>query len=358
MLNKIFISLLLLVISISAFADLGHRNVPLFQSRRLQFGIEAQSFRSTKNFIENGKKEILPSGFRYLSYDVLLSTMYDLSNEWALSLDLNVSYAESFNTVTIRNNRKLKDIKLGIYRLYDLKEYGQVILDGYYLFNFVENDVDQDQVSVSDGISWLQFGAWWQPSKLNYSLSEKELDYQKKFGQKSEIQPTIRTYLGFRTRPNFSDLIILKIHPQFKTNKFIFGAEFNSQFSVIKESNSDKIQKALLNQRYNASSFRYNAWNPTVYEVLLWLGFQPNPYTQFKFGTSQILGAENTADGFGVFFDWQTSMIATSSGMIFTDFFDKLNEKNPKKNTDIKIKNYGPEPKVTPQVKPSDLQDL
>lgn len=341
-----------------AFADLGHRNIPLFQPKRLQFTIEAQSFKTDENFIAGGEKEVLPNGFEYLTYDIIMSTMFDFSDELAGSLDLNLSYAESFNNVSFRNNREIKDLKIGLFKLYDLKKFGQIVVDGYYLLNFAENDVNKDEVSVSDGISWFQVGAWWQPPKMEYLMEEKDLEYRKKFAKKSEFQPTVQAYAGFRSRPDFSDVLILKLHPRFKYNKFIMGAEFNGIFSVIKEGDSKKVEKALLNQRYNASSFRYNAWNPTVSEIYLWLGFQPNTFSQFKFGASQVFGNENTADGMGFFFEWQTSMIATASGMIFSNFFDRANAKNPQKNTDMRIKNLGPEPKETPKVKPSDLQDL
>lgn len=348
----------ILLFSLDSIADLGHRNIPLFQPKRLQISIEAQSFKTDENFIAGGEKEVLPPGFEFVTYDLIVSSMYDFSDDLAASLDLNLSYAESFNNVSFRNNREIKDLKIGLYKLYDLKKFGQIVVDGFYLLNFTDNDVDKDEVSVSDGISWFQVGAWWQPPKAEYFLEEKDLEYKQKYGKKSSIQPTVQAYAGFRSRPDYSDLLILKLQPRLKIHKYIIGAEFNGMFSIIKEGDSKKVEKALLNQRYNASSFRYNAWNPTVHEVYLWFGFQPNTYSQFRFGASQVLGNENTADGMGFFFEWQTSMIATASGMIFSNFFDRNSAKNPKKNTDMRIKNYGPEPKETPKVKPSDLQDL
>lgn len=356
--NFFFIPIVVSLFCSSVHADLGHRNVPLFQPQRLQFSIEVQSFKTTKNLIENGQEEFLPQGYDFQTYDVLLSTVYDFSNSWAMSFDLGLGYAESFDNVSYRNSRELKDIKLGLYRLYDFKSLGQLILDGYFLLTLINNNVDKDEVSVSDGISWLQIGAWWQPSKINYSLSEKDLEYQTQFARKSPFRFNVLTYAGFRSRPEFADQLILKIHPSFKWHSFILGFDFNAFLSVNKESDSEKINKALLNQRYNASSMRFNAWNPEMHEGLLWLGFQPNPYSQLKFGVHKVLGVENTAEGLGYFFEWQTSMLATASGMMFLDFFNTSNKKNPKKNTDLRIKNYGPAPKQPSKEPISNLQDL
>lgn len=332
------------------FADLGHRTLPLFHPKRLQLGVEAQSFSSDTNFLSNGTKDVLPSGYKFLTYDIILNSMYDFSDDWAASLDLNLAYAESYNNIDRRNSRKIKDLKLGFFKLYDTKYLGRFIFDGFYLLNFVSNDLDVDQVSVSDGVSWAQLGVWWEPKKGIKSIMDDKKTV-------SKFSPTIRAYVGFRNRSNYSDLLIYKIHPQFAYKKFVMGLEANGIVSVIKEDAQEQVNKEVLNQRYNASNFRYNSWNPAVLEGMVWLGYRPQPYSQLRIGASQILGSENTAQGMGVFIDWQTSMTITSSGMLFSDFFSSSKKGNPRSNK-IEIKNYGPEPKVEPKVKPSDLQDL
>jgi hypothetical protein len=357
MLNFIFRFFLTfsIFIGISNFAkaDLAHRNIPMFQPRRLQLGFETQYFHSNSNYLDNGTQENFPAGIKFLTYDLVINSMYDLSDEWGVSGDLGLAYAESFNSVDLRNSRKLKDLKLGIYRLYETHSFGRFIVDAYYSMSFVSNSVNKDETSVGDGISWLQGGVWWEPGK---NKEDKSNSYEK-FTAPSAFQPNLRTYLGFRSRASLSDVLIYKIHPQFKYKKYVFGGEMNGTLSIFKEAASSKVQRDLLNQLYNAASSRYNAWNPNILELMAWAGYQPKPYSQFRFGVSQVVGLENTANGFGLFFDWQTSMTMTSSGMIFSNFFDGSNKANPKKNS-IQIKDYGPEPKKEVKTIPSDLQDL
>lgn len=363
-LNLIFFNVTLLL-SITAKADLAHRNVPMFQPQRLQLSLEAQSFESSSNFLADGMKDQLPKGFKFVTYDVVLSSMYDLSDEWAISADLGLGYAESFSAdfalgnpdstdvLTYRNNRQFKDIKLGLWRLYDTVHFGRFILDGFYLLNLVDNDLDNDEASVSDGVSWLQAGFWWQP-KRHPSTKDK---YEKNFAHISAHRAILRTYLGFRSRDGLSDVLIYKIHPQFAYKKFVYGAELNGMFTVIKQDDEARVANAVLNQRYNASIFRYNAWNPNILEGMLWAGYQVRPFSQLRAGVSQVLGQENTAEGFGVFLEWQVSMTVTPSGMFFSDFFGNSNGVNPRRNN-MEIKDYGPAPKEKPKAKSTDLQDL
>lgn len=354
---NLFFFCLFISFGISASADLAHRNLPAFQPQRLQLTLEAQSFESNTNFLESGTKEKLPSGFQFITYDVVLSSMYDLSDEWAISADLGLGYAEStakvLDSFEYRNNRQIKDLKLGLWRLYDTVHFGRFILDGFYLLNFIDNDLNNDEASVSDGVSWLQAGFWWQPKRHPSTMDE----FEKEFPSVSPHRATLRTYLGFRSRGGLSDVLIYKIHPQFAYKKFVYGAELNGMLTVIKQDDDAKIDSEVLNQRYNASIFRYNAWNPDVLEGMLWMGYQVRPYSQVRAGFSQILGQKNTADGFGFFLEWQTSMTITPSGILFSDFFGTSNKVNPRRNN-MEIRNYGPAPKEEPKVKATDLQDL
>lgn len=338
--------------SSKVLADLAHRNLPYFSPQRLQLGIEFQSFSADSNFLSDGSKETLPAGFKFLTYDIVLSTMYDLNDLWAISADLGLGYAESFDNTDFRNSREIKDLKLGLWRLFDKKEYGRFTVDGFYLFNFIENNISKDEVSLTDGVSWLQLGVWWEPD-----LGRSQANYDK-YKNRSANKYLIRTYLGFRTRPGYSDVIIYKIHPQFSYKKFIYGAELNGLITVIKESEAARIDKEVLNVEYNASVFRYNAWNPNTVEAMAWAGYQTSPYSQIRFGASQVVGLKNVAEGFGFFFEWQTSMTITPSGLFFSDIFENSQKSNPRKNN-MEIKNYGKDlNEGTPKVKPSSLQDL
>lgn len=348
----ILIFLMLAFFSTKVCADLAHRNLPYFSPQRLQLAIEFQSFRADSNFLSDGSKEVLPYGFKFLTYDLVLSTMYDLNDMWAMSADLGLGYAESFNNVDLRNSREIKDLKLGLWRLFDKKENGRFIVDGFYLLNFIKNDLSNDEVSVTDGVSWLQLGVWWEPD-----LGRSEYKYNK-HSDHSPHKYMIRTYLGFRARAGYSDVLIYKIHPQFSYKKFIYGAELNGLIAVIKESEEDRIAKQVINFEYNASVFRYNAWNPNMVEGMVWAGYQSSPYSQVRFGASQVLGLKNVAEGFGFFFEWQTSMTVTPSGLFFKDVFGNSKKSNPRKNL-IEIKNYGEDPQnATPKVNPSSLEDL
>ncbi len=337
----------------SASADLAHRNVPAFQPQRLQLSLEAQSFESNTNFLGDGSEDPLPKGYNLITYDIVLSSMYDLSDEWAISADLGLGYAESFNNIDYRNNRQFKDIKLGLWRLYDTVYLGRFIIDGFYLYNFVENDLDKDQVSISDGVSWVQAGFWWQPRRHPKTKDR----YEKEFATVSPFRATFRTYLGFRSRGGFSDVLVYKFHPQIGYKKFVLGAELNGIVSVVKESDEEKVNNEVLNQRYNASIWRYNSWNPDVLEGMIWAGYQVRPFSQIRGGVTQVFGQKNTAEGFGVFLEWQTSMTITPSGLLFSDFFGTSNKVNPRRNN-IEIKNYGPAPEEEPKAKATDLQDL
>lgn len=345
-----------ILVGTSAFADLGGRTVPLFSPQRLQLGIEGQTFRTNSNFLSNGLKENLPSDYRFLTYDFAISSMYDLSEEWAVSSDLGISYAESYSNSDLRVSRKIRDLTLGIYRLYDTTYFGRFILDGHYLYNFVDNKTSNDEVSVGDGISWLQLGFWWEPRKTR-NKNSKDSDYVEKFGAVSPFQGILRTYLGFRTRPGFSDVLVFRVHPHLIYKKFMIGGELNGMLSVVKEDDDAKVSKEVYNSQFNASSFRYNSWNPYILEGAAWIGYRVRPYTQIRLGGSQVLGMENTAAGTGFFFDIQTSMAVTPSGMFFSDYFSKTKKLNPRRNN-IEIKNLGPAPKVEEKIVPSDLQDL
>lgn len=348
--NTLIVSTVFLFSTVTR-ADLAHRNIPLFQPKRLQLGLEAQSFKSDSNFIEDGTIESLPADFDFTTYDLIFSAQYDLSDEWAASTDLNLTYAESYNGTELRNSREIKDLKLGVYRLYDLKTNGKFIVDGFYNLTFLTNRQNKDEVSASDGVSWLQTGFWWQPADLKTPGQNTKEQY-------SEIKYDFRTYVGFRTRSSFSDLLILKFHPYFKYKKTLFGVEFNYFHSLIKESINSKIDNISINQSYNASINRFNAWNPDMLEGLFWWGYQPTSYTQFKIGYSQVFGVKNTAQGGGFFFDWQTSMNIDSTGVTFLNFLEKSDSKNPKKNL-MKLKNYGKDPNPDPiKPKPSDLEEL
>ena len=137
----------------------------------------------------------------------------------------------------------------------------------------------------------------------------------------------------------------------------MIGGELNGMLSVVKEDDDAKVSKEVYNSQFNASSFRYNSWNPYILEGGAWIGYRVRPYTQVRFGASQVLGMENTAAGTGFFFDIQTSMAVTPSGMFFSDYFSKTKKLNPRRNN-IEIKNLGPAPKVEEKIVPSDLQDL
>lgn len=342
--------IVLIIISIfffeSAYADLDLRSVPLFQPRRLQLGIQGQGFQSRTNLLENGVKEELPNEYDFTTYQMVLTSMYDASDRWSFSADLGLSYAESYDGQTYRNSRELRDIKLGLYRLYESDWLGRFIVDGYFLLNLVKNNVNEDEVSVGDGVSWLQAGAWWLvPTNLQHVKA-------------SAYRSPFKFYAGFRSRSGFSDLLILKARLQFRISKFIFGGEFNHQSSIIAEPESGKVNKEVLNQKYNASSLRYNSWNPEIQEGVFWFGYQSKTFSQFKIGASHVLGGQNIASGVTYFINWQTSMIITENGMLFSDYFSRSKRGNPRNNTNIEIIDYGPEPDKKPKIPTSDLEDL
>ena len=107
-----------------AQAEITHRSISAFNPGAVRLGVEAQSFVSGANIDANGESKGLPFEHRFLTYDVALSGAYDFNDRWSLSNDLILSYAESFNGRDLRNARKIKGFKLGVQRVFWLKNVG------------------------------------------------------------------------------------------------------------------------------------------------------------------------------------------------------------------------------------------
>lgn len=321
-----------------AFAELGQHDIPLFKPRRLGLGIEMQSFKSTANYTDAGRRAELPTGYEFQTYDVLLSTTFDASDDWAYSLDLSLAYAESFNLADRRNSRRVRDIKFGAYRLFELDKKKFFVIDAFYLQNFISNKISSDKVSIGDGVFWAQLGIWWHHELNTY------LEYN--------------AYSGFRQRGGgLSSLFIYKFSPQIKLKKFALGFEFAGYSTVIESSAEDNLENQVINQEYNALSQRYNSNNPHLEELLLWAGYEFEPLTYLNFGVNKVLGLENTADGFGFYLEMKSSFLITDSGLSFPYFLQSTQRRksNQKK---VRLKNNGVDAKDLNTPEKSELEDL
>lgn len=316
-----------LFLCVPSRAEIRRGAISYFNPGTILLGVEAQSFESRANFGTDGQIEKLPSGFRFLTYDVTLFGAYDLNDRWSLRHDLILAYGESFNGKYLRNTRRLKGLRLGVQRLFDIKVLGFIIFDGLYYQNFTVNRSHQGRVSIDDGVPWFQGGIWW--------------DFLRQYAFLN-----FKAYIGLRLRPeDFSDLLVTQLHLNVLfTNHLFLGLEANKYTSINEKSFSSEIEKTLINQEYNALSQRYNILNPSLLEAYAYGGFKWSKTNQIRVGMTVALGEENTAQGFGIFLDWQTSFVATSAGFIQSEFL-KGDEKRKHKKGHINLEDYGPKVK-------------
>ena len=155
----------------------------------------------------------------------------------------------------------------------------------------------------------------------------------------------LRTYAGFRFRSeDFSDLLVAKLHFNILFTDYLsLGFELNSLSTVFKKSSSSQIEieKKLINNEYNAQSQRFNMLNSSRLEAYVYGGLRWSQTNQVRIGATFVPDGENTAHGFGVFIDWQTSFVVTSAGLIPSDF-SRGKQKRKRRAGGVDLRDYGP----------------
>lgn len=316
-------------------AELGHNNVPLFKSQRLSINIEAQSFKSTSNYSEEGQRQSLISNNEFQTYDMLIGVTYDFSDYWSFTTGIELAYGESYDNSFRRSTRRIRGLNFGVYRLVQLIPGIFLIGDAHYFLNITENKIDDDEVSIGDGVSWAQAGVWWVHEFPNFFL--------------------YKLYAGYRSRTDsYSGLLVYRFGPEIWLQRFGMGFSFAGYMTLVNDKSSpdDLSERQQINTFYNAGSLRYNAENPHLEEVGVWLSYEIETLSFIKLGVHQVLGVENTADGFGFLVELQTSFRVDDGGLSFP-YFAKTTKRAKKRGNRALLRNLGPDPRdQSPSVTP------
>lgn len=331
--NKIWVYICVLFCLVSfagekaAWAELGHRDVPLFKPQRLGFNLEFQSFKSRANYASTGLLHDLFEGNEFLTFDLLLNITYDFSDVWAFTAGVELAYGESFDQNYRRSTRRVRGINLGVYRLLQITPSLFLIPDAHYFLNTTKNSVADDDVSIGDGAPWGQVGVWFVhefPSVFLYKL-----------------------YAGFRSRgEGYSNLLVYRIGPEVKLERFGLGVSFTGFKTITNDTSSENAlsERQQVITLYNAGSLRYNSENPYTEEVSVWLSYEFETLSFVKLGVHQVLGIENTADGFGFLLELQTSFRVDDGGLSFP-YFTKTTRRAKERGNRAVLKNLGPDPR-------------
>lgn len=315
---------------LAVHAELGKHEVPLFKPQRLSLGVEFQSFKSTANYSGTRQHQDLVAGNEFLTFDMLIQAIYDFSDFWAFSAGVELVYGESFDHNYRRSTRRIRGLNLGVYRLLQVIPNIFLIADAHYFLNFTKNSIDDDDVSISDGAQWGQMGVW-----LVLELADAFV---------------LKFYGGYRLRDGgYSDLLIYRVGPEFRLKHFGAGVSFVGYQSVTEDTSTPDVlsERQQINTLYNAGSLRYNAENPHLEEVAVWLSYEYDTLSAVKLGVHQVLGLENTADGFGFMLELQASFRVDEGGFSFP-YFTKTTRRAKYKGNRALLRNLGPDPRDGP----------
>ncbi|MCO5113082.1 MAG: hypothetical protein M9899_02790 [Bdellovibrionaceae bacterium] len=324
----LFTLMLLLMLSpLVVQAELGRKEVPLFKPQRLSLGMELQSFKSRANYSGTRQSQDLIAGNEFLTFDMLLSATYDFSDYWAFTAGAELVYGESYDHNYRRSTRRFRGLSLGVYRLLQVVPSIFIIADAHYFLNLTTNSISDDDVSIDDGTQWAQMGVW-----LVHELSPHFV---------------YKLYAGYRSRSKgYADYLVYRVGPEVRLKNYGAGLNFMGLMSVTDDSSSAALQseRQQINTLYNAGSLRYNAKNPHIEEVALWISYEFDTLSSVKLGAHQVLGLENTADGFGFLFEVQASFRVDEGGFSFP-YFTKTTKRAKYKGNRALLKNLGPDPR-------------
>ena len=109
--------------------------------------------------------------------------------------------------------------------------------------------------------------------------------------------------------------------------------------TVFEKPSSSQFEKHSINREYNAGSQRFNTLNSSRLETYVYGGLRWSQTNQIRIGATLVPAGENTAHGFGVFMDWQTSFIVTSAGLIPSDF-SRGKQKRKRRAGGVDLRDY------------------
>lgn len=322
-----FLALILCFGSHMARAELGQKDVPLFKPQRLSLGIEFQSFKSRANYSGTRQQQDLVAGNEFLTFDLLLSATYDFSDYWSFTTGVELAYGESYDHNYRRTSRRIRGLNVGVYRLLQVFPTVFLIADAHYYLNLTSNSITEDEVSIGDGVQWAQAGLWFV----------------------HELSPhfVYKLYGGYRSRQKgYSDYFVYRVGPEVRLQNYGAGFNFVGYMSVTDDTSTPEVlsERQQINTLYNAGSLRYNAKEPHMEEVSMWVSYEFDTLSSIKLGAHQVLGLENTADGFGFLIELQAAFRVDEGGFSFP-YFTKTTKRAKHRGNRALLKNLGPDPR-------------
>lgn len=305
----------------------GQLEPPRFQLGRLALKSYTDYFNSTGNLDVDG---LLYSDLAgdFSAVNSYLGVENDFSQLWSGSVGLLFGYSQSKNSRDERTNLNIKGVQFGLSRKllnpYDIN----LIIDAKAFFKAYSVSADVDEVSLGDGVSWVQAGAW---------LGSDRFKYLRLWG-----------YGGFNY--NFGSLsqnLVYAIKPEIKAVGIRLGAAFEGQIPIIDDTaaNNPTSRLRIINE-YNGGSFYYHPINARFLSGQLWVGFSPAKFTEMKVGLVDYIGGTNAADGTKFFVNLEVSFTNSRVGLKYP-FIKRNKTKKDPRTAKRRLKNYS-KPKKEP----------
>jgi hypothetical protein len=312
----------------------GQLEPPRFKLGRFALKYEMDRFTARNNFGSNGKANSDLTG-DFEAYNFFLGVENDLSTVSAVSAGILSGMARSTKQSESRRNTKVKGVQFGYNRLlpFSMKELS-FIADAKYFQTFHTNSFGSDEVSVGDGTSWLQLGAWvgsdhfkyarlWFYGGINYPLKSQSKNF------------------------------VFLARPEFKLAGGRLGVGLEGQVPIIDDKDLDEPTDRLrLIDEYNGGSLYYQPLNAEFVGVSAWFGFEPAPLTEIKIGLSERLSGRSAAQGLTIFLSVDLAFSVARTGYEFPYVrIDRSKSKVQKNNGIRRLKNYA-DPKKKTKEKP------
>jgi|GEM_PF-2542412 len=302
----------------------GQLEPPRFKLGRLALKYEMDRFSARDNFDSEGEEESVSLTGDFEAYNFFVGLENDLSATSAASIGLLTGLARSTKQSVSRRNTQVKGIQIGYSSLlsFSSKELS-VIADAKYFQTFHTNSFGSDEVSVGDGTSWLQIGAWLGSDHFKYAR--------------------LWFYGGFNYPiKNLSKNFVYMVKPEFKLAGGRLGVGVEGQIPLIDDAETEEPTNRLrLIDEYNAGSFYYQPLNAEFVAASAWFGFEPAPLTEVKVGLSERLSGSSAAQGLTIFLSVELAFSVSRTGYEYPYVrIDREKSKVQKNNGIKRLKDY------------------